>query len=242
MQRPEEEGIVFEAYGVTAEVVAPADVLPAVLPPGWRPGAPDRVSQRFAAGDAATLDAATLEAAIRAHVALNAVGHVFVHAGVVAVDDRAIVIPGSSFSGKTTLVAALVRAGAAYLSDEFAVLDAEGLVHPYAKPLSMRNGDGPEQTDLPVAQLGGVAAEAGARVALVAITSYLHGAAWNPVVRTPADGAMALLSHTVPARSRPAEAMGATWRAAAGAVVLEGPRGDASTTARALLERLGSAA
>jgi hypothetical protein len=43
-----------------------------------------------------------------------------------------MVLPGKSFAGKTTLVAALVRAGAEYWSDEYAVLDANGDVHPYA--------------------------------------------------------------------------------------------------------------
>src|SRR5581483_1001800 len=43
---------------------------------------------------------------------------VFVHAGVVAWRGRALVIPGPSNSGKSTLVAALVAAGAAYYSDE----------------------------------------------------------------------------------------------------------------------------
>jgi uridine kinase len=41
-----------------------------------------------------------------------------------------IAIPGRSFSGKTSLVTALVRAGAVYYSDEFAVIDRDGLVRP----------------------------------------------------------------------------------------------------------------
>ena len=60
---------------------------------------------------------------------------VFVHAGVVGWKNRAILIPGKSFAGKTSLVAELVKAGATYYSDEFAVLDFQGLVHPYHKPL-----------------------------------------------------------------------------------------------------------
>lgn len=58
----------------------------------------------------AALDA--LETDVERFVAEAARGYAFVHAGVVAWDDRAVVIPGSSHSGKTTLVAALVRAGA----------------------------------------------------------------------------------------------------------------------------------
>jgi hypothetical protein len=45
----------------------------------------------------------------------------FVHAGIVAWGKAAVLIPGRSFSGKTTLVAELARAGATYYSDEFAV-------------------------------------------------------------------------------------------------------------------------
>ena len=62
----------------------------------------------------------------------------FVHAGVVAWKDRAILLPGRTLAGKTHLVAELVKAGAAYFSDEYAVLDEDGWVHPFAKPLSMR--------------------------------------------------------------------------------------------------------
>ena len=59
----------------------------------------------------------------------------FVHAGVVGWQGKAILIPGRSFSGKTTLVKALIEAGATYYSDEFAILDRQGLVHPYPLPL-----------------------------------------------------------------------------------------------------------
>lgn len=43
----------------------------------------------------------------------------FVHAGIVAWGKAAVLIPGRSFSGKTTLVTELVRAGATYCSDGF---------------------------------------------------------------------------------------------------------------------------
>ena len=51
-----------------------------------------------------------LESGIRWYVAENARGRVFVHAGAVGWKGRAIVLPGESFSGKTNLVAALIRA------------------------------------------------------------------------------------------------------------------------------------
>ena len=80
----------------------------------------------------------SLESTMRFQVALSSEQRLFIHAGVVGWRGRAIVIPGASFSGKTSLVAALVRAGATYYSDEFAVFDSHGLVHPYLKPLNMR--------------------------------------------------------------------------------------------------------
>jgi hypothetical protein len=79
-----------------------------------------------------------LESEIRQTVAKGAARRTFVHAGVVGWNGRAILVPGRSRSGKTTLVAELVKAGAQYLSDEFAVLDGRGRVHPFAKPLSIR--------------------------------------------------------------------------------------------------------
>lgn len=52
-------------------------------------------------------------------------------------------VPGRTLSGKSSLVLALVKAGADYYSDEYAVFDGSGRVHPYSKPLSRRSGSGP---------------------------------------------------------------------------------------------------
>ena len=56
-----------------------------------------------------------------------------VHGGVVAHDGRAILLPGPTHAGKSTLVAELVRRGAPYFSDEYALIDADGRVHPYPR-------------------------------------------------------------------------------------------------------------
>src|SRR3954452_18154719 len=155
--------IALEAYGVRAVVGADSEELlehlQPVLPPGWTPTEPHEDDRRFAllAEDGAfyTVEADTaapmvasaeldvavgvLDAALRAHIALRAPDVTFVHAGAVAQDGRAIVLPGPAFSGKSALVAELVRAGATYYSDEYAVLDDQGLVHPYSRRLSIRD-------------------------------------------------------------------------------------------------------
>jgi len=68
-------------------------------------------------------------------------GDVFVHAAVASLGDGAVVMPGRSGAGKTTLVAALALAGWRYLSDEVAVLGPDGAqVRPYPRPLALEAG------------------------------------------------------------------------------------------------------
>jgi hypothetical protein len=60
------------------------------------------------------------------------------HAGVVAGRDGLIAIPGHSGLGKTTLVAAFVRAGYGYISDESLALSRDsGVATAFARPLAL---------------------------------------------------------------------------------------------------------
>lgn len=181
-----------------------------------------------------------LGAQVRAYVALHAPSRIFVHAGVVAQGGRAMLLPAPSFSGKTTLVAELVRRGAVYYSDEFAVLDGEGLVHPYPKPLSIRNGYALDQTEHDVGRFGGVAGDSPIPVGLIAITTYGAAARWQPERLSGGEAVLALLSNTVPAQTRPEQSLAAIRGAVEGAVVLQGERGDAAEVAGELLERLSA--
>jgi hypothetical protein len=66
---------------------------------------------------------------------------VLVHAGAVEWEGRAALFPAPMESGKTTLVAGMVRAGARYLSDEAAAIEPETLlVHPFPKSLTINVG------------------------------------------------------------------------------------------------------
>jgi hypothetical protein len=63
---------------------------------------------------------------------------VLVHASAAVAGDVAILFPGPMGAGKSTLVAALVREGLGYLTDEVVALDpVTGLVRPYPKYLSL---------------------------------------------------------------------------------------------------------
>jgi hypothetical protein len=188
----------------------------------------------------ASVAVGVLDSRIRAEIAARAPDRVFVHAGVVAVDDRVIVIPGASFSGKTTLVGALIRGGASYFSDEFAVLDPDGRVHPYPKPLSIRNGEERHATtETSAGELGAHTATESARIGVIALTTYKPDASWQPQTGTGAAAALALFSHAVVAREQPQRVMSVVSKAVAGARLLESDRGEAAATAEALLSALG---
>jgi hypothetical protein len=243
----------FESFGVVAQLASDEPELLAaaqtMLPPGWRSGE-DQPSVRFGlwSDGMITVDGARadrsphressllkLASVVRHHIALKAPGLTFVHAGVVDVGGCGIVIPGRSYTGKSMLVAELVRLGARYVSDEYAVLDRAGRVLPFAKPLSIRTG----RND-PLGRLVDVPEERVAhhpiRAGLIVVTAYAPGGQWHPSVRSCAEGALALLQNTVSARRKPARALSATGRVARDAVILTGRRGEASETAPALLE------
>jgi hypothetical protein len=177
------------------------------------------------------------EADLQLSVAEAARRRVFVHAGVVGWEGRAVLLPGRSLSGKTTLVAELVRAGASYYSDEFAVLDPGGRVHPYPKPLAVR-GEGFRQRKVSVDELGGSAAAEPLPAGLVVFSEFREGSRFRPRTLTPGQGSLALLANTVPARRRPLEVLETLGRVVRTAAVLRGARGEAIEAAAKILERV----
>lgn len=169
------------------------------------------------------------------YVAEAARTRLFVHAGVVGWRDRAILVPGSSLSGKTTLVVALVRAGATYYSDEYAVLDGRGRVHPYPTALSIREPGRDRPRRVPAVTLGRGACRRPLPVGLVVVTAYRPGVGWRPRPLSAGQAALALLANTVAARRRPAAALGILRQVAAGAGAIRSARGDADAAARSIL-------
>ncbi|MFQ5946532.1 MAG: hypothetical protein ACE5NC_09850, partial [Anaerolineae bacterium] len=178
----------------------------------------------------------TLESDLQLYVAERARRRLFVHAGVVGWRGRAIVIPGRSFSGKSTLVAALVRSGATYYSDEYAVFDAQGRVHPYLKPLSIREGEARPRKFRP-AELGGFLGLEPLPVGLVVVTSYRAGAQWRPRRVSPGRAVMALLANTVSARRQPQLALTILPRVVSQALLLNGVRGQAEELVDSVLNK-----
>ncbi|NUQ39152.1 MAG: hypothetical protein HUU23_15465 [Caldilineales bacterium] len=165
--------------------------------------------------------------------------HLFVHAGVVGWQGRAIVMPGRSHTGKTTLVSELIKAGATYYSDEMALFDPQGRVHPYPIPLSVREEKG--VCKYAPAAFGADTGVAPLPVGLILVTEYNAGAVWRPRRLSPGRGLMALLDNTVAARKAPAVSLPILSQVVEGALVLKTRRGEASQVAPQLLALLSRA-
>lgn len=193
--------------------------------------------ERITEADSTELIFDQFESQLRITVAEFAVEKVFLHAGVVGWKGKAIIIPAKSFQGKTTLVAELVKKGAAYYSDEYAVLDENGFVHPFPKMLSMRGIiDNFTQLDLPVESLGGTAGTEPIPVAMVLITEYRKNAKWKPERLSVGRGIMEILSHTIPIRHQPEFSLKVLNKMVNRAVITKTRRGEAAETANLLLD------
>jgi len=251
--------LVLRAYGRTVAVEAPEDALDVVrrrLPATYTSTdtSPERewgLQQHSAdywmasdpdgsvGGGATSVDAVEmLLSSLELWVAEHARDRIFVHAGCAVRDGRAIVIPGRTMSGKSSLAIALVRAGAQYYSDEFAVLDRRGRVHPYPRPLSIRPYDGTARHRLDVADIGGHVGTGGAQVGVIAHLQYDADAGWSVEELTPGRAALALIDNTVAARSRPRAMLTAVGQATVSARAVSGRRGDADEAALMLLDLL----
>ncbi|MEK6303096.1 MAG: hypothetical protein AABO41_20480 [Acidobacteriota bacterium] len=175
---------------------------------------------------------------LKIYVAEMAQRRVFVHAGAVEWQGKGIVIPGRSFSGKTSLVAELVRAGATYYSDEYAVLDKHGRVHPYPTPLAVRQPDSNKQSNISAQELGGSVGVTPLPVSLIVVSRYAPGKEWHPRLMSPGQAMLELLNNTIPARRKPEAVITALQKAVGDAVSLKGVRGEARQTAELIFDHL----
>ncbi len=250
------DGISFSSFGVRIGVrstsVEAIRRLPDLLPPGWKASNQPRVQRLYSLiaaepgiprgrrgnllfGDLepiarsrdleAVLDA--FEADLHRHVAEWAPRRSFVHAGVVGWKGRAILVPGRSFSGKSTLVSELVRAGAEYYSDEYAVFDGRGRVHPFARALALRPLGGANQQKHSPESLGGVVGSKPLRPGFILESWYRSGARWRPRRLTRGEGLLVLLANSVSARRDPRRVLESLSLGVDGAIAVRGVRGEA---------------
>jgi len=251
------DGFTFSGHGARVGVrVTDASLLPVLrdrLPPGsriakggvvdrilslWSPKAPARTGRRelfvlyadhVLAGRDRNLDTLleSYDSHARIAIAQYARPELFVHAGAVAWRGAGIVIATASLGGKSHLVSRLVRAGATYYSDEYAVFDRRGYLLPFAKPISLRACPAARQRDIAVEQLGGRAGTEPVPVALMLIGRYVATTTWQPRQISTGEAMLGILENCFSARERPGAALETLQRVAQNARVLAGDRGDA---------------
>lgn len=178
----------------------------------------------------------SLERRLHLYLASQTREAAYVHAGVVAWQGRAVLFPARSWSGKSRLVQALVQSGASFLSDEYAIIDAQGLVHSFPRPLALRARYHNDR--ISAEDLGWRPQPAPLHVGAVVATRYEQEAEWAPLQLTQGEAMLELLNNTVSARDAPQVVMRCLSKAGIGAVNLRGPRGEAAPSAERILRAL----
>ncbi len=197
-----------------------------------------RDSRKIGHADSRTEALECLLSHLQVAVAEAAQGEVFVHAGVVGWKGRAIILPGRSFCGKTSLVVEFLRCGATYYSDEYAVFDRAGAVHPYARPLQIRSRHGGRVQVRRADELGAAVGSGPLGVVLIVFPKYVQRAVWQARQLTPGKALLGLLENTVCARKRPQESIEALRPVAVGARAFRVRHGGARNAVGAILELL----
>jgi hypothetical protein len=173
------------------------------------------------------------EAVVQRLVSLRAV-----HAGTVLLNGRALLLPGATHSGKSSIVAELLRRGATYFSDEYALIDADGLVHPYPRPLLLRKGS-PEQFPVVAGECNAPVGKARAPVGWILLLQYEAGCAWNITPVPQSLALVALLQNTPHALADSPELIDMFQRAVAGATCHAGRRAEATDAATEIMRLTG---
>jgi hypothetical protein len=184
-----------------------------------------------------------LASQIRLTVAEYAVGKVFLHAGAVAWKEKAVIIPARSFSGKTTLVAELIKKGALYYSDEYAVLDEEGFLHSFPKTLSMRGIiDDYKQVECSPSSFGAAIGQMPIPVGMVLICKFDKtlkiNSEFSLEILSAGQAMLEMIDNTIPITNNPKFVLKILNKISKHAIIAKCQRGEAIEFANFLIEYL----
>jgi hypothetical protein len=163
-----------------------------------------------------------------------------VHAGVVLWGGRALLLPGVTHAGKSSLVAELLHRGATYFSDEYALIDSEGRVHPYPRPLLLRNGN-PEQVPVLPEECHASIGNTAAPLACILSLEYKPESTWSVTAVSQSEGLLILLRNTPHVLAETPDMVASFLQAVKGAVCYVGYRPGAAETVDHILQILKAA-
>jgi hypothetical protein len=162
-----------------------------------------------------------------------------VHAGAVLWGERVLLLPGGTHAGKSSLVAELLRRGATYFSDEYALIDSEGLVHPYPRPLLIRNGR-PEQVPTLPGEFDAPVGDTPAPIGWILSLQYLPECTWSVAAITQSEALLTLLRNTPHTLAESPDMVRVFERAVRGATCFAGRRNEAADAVDQILRLIGS--
>jgi hypothetical protein len=178
------------------------------------------------------LDEAVIQRLTRLHA---------VHAGAVQLGERVLLLPGVTHSVKSSLVAELLRRGAIYFSDEYALIDSEGRVYPYPRPLLLRNGS-PEQFPVLPWECNSSIGTAPAPVGWILSLEYQPKCRWSVAAMPQSEALLTLLRNTPHVLAESPDLVGIFRHAVAGAACYSGRRTEAADAADQILQLIGTLA
>ena len=167
-------------------------------------------------------------------VATHSLDGTFIHAGAVTHSDIGLVLPGSSGAGKSTLVTQLLRLGARYYSDEYAVIDERGRLHPFPSLIRLKEPPRAIRRVRPQ-ELGARIGEEPSKVGLIAFPAFMADSDFRIEELTRSQASLYLLQHMPAARISPEAALTAATAATANATCIRVQYGESAQAAAALV-------
>jgi len=163
-----------------------------------------------------------------------------VHAGAVLWDERVLLLPGATHAGKSSLVAELLRCGATYFSDEYALIDPCGYVHPYPRPMLLRNGS-PEQFPVLPIECNAQVGRSRAPVGWILSVEYQPAMGWQIDPISQSEALLLLLRNTPHVMTEVQGTVQTFQCAVAGAACYAGSRPDVVDAAEEILQLIRNA-
>lgn len=153
----------------------------------------------------------------------------YMHAGAIVWNDLGILLPGTSFAGKTTLVKEFIKAGADYYSDDCIILDEAYRMLPFPRDLAIRTELGRVYRSAEF--FGARNGVEGKPVNLVIFSDYKENAVWKARRMMPGEGVLKLMDnlyYRASVGTAPAAVIEFLSGFSKQAHIVEGQRGEAS--------------